>query len=245
MVGRTEFPLSDSFGPVIGERVLRFFREQGVNMIMSSGINEVIGNDSQQVSSVVLKDGTQLPCDVLIMGTGGKFNTDFLIGSGLPINANGSIDADLNLKTLIDDIYVGGDIAYAPLYARPNERAAIGHYQLAQYHGRIAAINMVRKTPEELRAVPVFFTMLFGKGFRYAGHGQYKDVVIEGDLDNFKFVAYFIDDQDKVVAVATCGRDPIVAQFAELLTQGKSVYRRDVENAEEPTGWTKKLRQDC
>ncbi|XP_075154266.1 apoptosis-inducing factor 3 isoform X2 [Haematobia irritans] len=241
LISRTEVPLMASFGPVVGERVLRLFRDQGVNAIMNSGIVDILGDSDNNVNEVVLKDGTKLPCDVLIMGTGSKFNTDFLIGSGLPLNHNGSIDTDLNLKTLVDDVYVGGDIANAPVYSHNQERATIGHYQLAQYHGRIAALNMAGKYMEELRAVPFFFTMLFGKGFRYAGYGQYSDVVIEGDLENLKFVAYFVNDDDKVVAVASCGRDPIVAQFAELQSQGKSLHRKDLEDPSDPVAWTKKL----
>ncbi|XP_073831082.1 apoptosis-inducing factor 3 isoform X2 [Musca autumnalis] len=243
LISRTEFPLMASFGPVIGERVLRLFRDQGVTSIMNSGIVEILGNSDNQVTDVILKDGTKIPCDVLIMGTGSKFNTEFVNGSGLPLNHNGSIDTDLYLKTLVDGVYAGGDIANAPVYSYNQEKAAIGHYQLAQYHGRIAALNMVGKSPEELRAVPFFFTMLFGKGFRYSGYGSYSDVFIEGDLENLKFVAYFLDGQDKVVGVASCGRDPIVAQFAELQSQGKQLYRKDLqEDPSDPVAWTKKLK---
>ncbi|XP_037805289.1 apoptosis-inducing factor 3 isoform X3 [Lucilia sericata] len=243
VISRTEFPLMASFGSAIGERVLRLYRDQGVNMVMSSGIVEAIGDSNNKLTEVVLTDGTKLPCDILIMGTGSRFNTKFLVGSGLPINANGSIDSDIYLKSLVDDVYVGGDIVNAPVYSYNNQRATIGHYQLAQYHGRIAAINMVGNTPQELQAVPFFFTMLFGKGFRYSGYGSYSDVVIEGDLENLKFVAYFIDEQDNVVAVASCGRDPIVAQFAELQSQGKKLIRSDLQNPNDPTAWTKLLKE--
>ena len=242
LVSRTPVPLLASFGSVIGERVLRLFVDNNVNMIMSSGIVEAVGNADNKVTEVILNDGTKLPCDILIMGTGSKFNTKFLTGSGLPINHNGSIDSDMYLKSLVDDIYVGGDIVNAPVFAYNNDRATIGHYQLAQYHGRIAAINMVGNAPQELRAVPFFFTMLFGKGFRYAGYGPYTDIVIDGDLDNLKFVAYFINEQDYVVATASCGRDPIVAQFAELLSQGKKLKRSDLQQPD-LSAWTKMLAQ--
>lgn len=46
--------------------------------------------------------------------------------------------------------------------------SSIGHYALAHYHGKIAAKNIAGKeTP--LKAVPFFWTMLFGKSYRYAG----------------------------------------------------------------------------
>ena len=71
------------------------------------------------------------------------------------------------MKTNIQNIFAGGDIAYAPVYSA-GVPASIGHYPLAHYHGKIAAMNICKKeTP--LRAVPFFWTTLFGKSYRYAG----------------------------------------------------------------------------
>lgn len=80
----------------------------------------------------------------------------------------------------------------------------IGHYGLAQYHGRMAARNMLGKQLQPIKAVPYFWTMLFGKGFRYAGHGSYDDIVFAGNVDDLKFMAFFLKD-DEVVSVLSCG----------------------------------------
>lgn len=65
------------------------------------------------------------------------------------------------------NVYAGGDIAYAPVFFA-NTSAAIGHFSLAHYHGKIAAMNICKKeTP--LKTVPFFWTTLFGKSYRYAG----------------------------------------------------------------------------
>lgn len=126
-------------------------------MIMNSGIKRCIGTDV--VTSVELADGSEIPCDLCIMGTGTTLNTTFLKESGININANGSIDVDMCLRTNVQDIYAGGDIANAPVHAIGGKQAAIGHYQLAQYHGRIAAKNMAGNITE-LKTVPFFWTML-------------------------------------------------------------------------------------
>lgn len=74
-----------------------------------------------------------------------------------------------HLETNIPGVYAGGDIAYAPVMANNNEPASIGHWQLAHYHGRIAALNMLdKRTP--LETVPFFWTSLFGMSYRYAGN---------------------------------------------------------------------------
>jgi len=72
------------------------------------------------------------------------------------------------LKTSVNNVYAGGDIAYAPVLGCEELSAAIGHYGLAQYHGKIAALNICgKKTP--LNAVPFFWTQLLGKNYRYSG----------------------------------------------------------------------------
>lgn len=69
------------------------------------------------------------------------------------------------MESNIKGVYAGGDNAYAPIL---DTTANIGHWQLAQYHGRIAALNMAGKQTE-VQTVPFFWTMLFGKGVRFAG----------------------------------------------------------------------------
>ncbi|XP_055854476.1 apoptosis-inducing factor 3 [Episyrphus balteatus] len=238
LIGRDNVPLKPSFGDEIGERVLQLFKDNNVNMIMNSGVKQILGTNGK-VSEVELIDGTKIPCGMCIMGVGSRCYTDFLKDSGIAINPNGSIDTDIHLKTNIDDIYVGGDIANAPVYTIGNERATIGHYQLAQYHGRIAAMNMAGKA-EELQAVPYFWTMLFGKSFRYSGYGKAASIKIVGSVQDLKFVAFYLDEQNNVISTASCNRDPVVSQYADLVAMGKKLHKDDLE-VEDPFAWTQSL----
>lgn len=72
------------------------------------------------------------------------------------------------MKTNIENVYAGGDIAYAPVLGSDHISATIGHYGLAHYHGKIAALNICNKETA-LYSVPFFWTTLFGKSYRYAG----------------------------------------------------------------------------
>ncbi|EDV92066.1 apoptosis-inducing factor 3 isoform X2 [Drosophila grimshawi] len=240
VIGRDTVPLKAAFGEAIGARVLKLYVDNNVKMIMQSGIDQIIGDDDGKVTEVQLVDGTRLPCDLLIMGTGSRLNTQFMAKSGVHLNKNGSVDVTDFLETNVPDVYVGGDIANAHIYSLAQSRVNIGHYQLAQYHGRIAAINMSGSVKKS-EAVPFFFTMLFGKGIRYAGYGAYKDVIIDGSLETMQFIAYFVNHADTVIAVASCGRDPIVAQFAELIAQGKCLGRNHIEDATNRQAWTAML----
>ncbi|KAI9584226.1 hypothetical protein GQX74_010561 [Glossina fuscipes] len=203
-------------------------------------VTEVEGDADGNVIQLTLSDGQQLPCQCLIIGAGVRCNTDFLVGSGLPINANGSIEADMYLKTLFDDVYVGGDLAHAPVHSDNNRCSAIGHEQIAQYHGRVAAINMAGSRLVDLRTVPFYTTSLFKIDFRCAGIGRYSDIVFEGDVGTFNFVAYYLDNLDKVISIVACNRDPIVSQFAELRSQGRILRRHDLLDVKKP--WTARLK---
>lgn len=134
---------------------------------------------------------------------------------------------------------MGGDIANAPVHAIGNNLATIGHYALAQYHGSIAAKNMAGNETA-LAAVPYFWTQLFGKSFRYSGYGAPHETRIIGSLEDLKFVAVFLNRDGNVCGMASCQRDPIVSQFAEYQSRGKSLNKHDLDaDAEDPFAWTK------
>ncbi|XP_060533498.1 apoptosis-inducing factor 3 [Cylas formicarius] len=232
---RDTVPFRSMWGERIGAAVERVFRDKGVHFVNRNGIERVNDDGNGAVSEVVLRDGQVLKADLLVMGVGSTYYTDFLRGSGIGMQSDGSVETDEYLETNVYGVYAGGDIAYAPVWSHGNAKVAIGHYPLAQYHGRVAALNMLgRKVP--LRAVPYFWTMLFGKGFRYAGHGKYDDIVYAGDVDKLKFVAFFLE-KDEVVGAVSCGMDPVVSQFAERLSQDRKLLRQHLEA--DPLAWTK------
>ncbi|XP_044738696.1 apoptosis-inducing factor 3 isoform X2 [Chrysoperla carnea] len=233
VIGQTSVPLEKVFGQPIGARLKELFEEKGVNFVMKSGIKKFIGSDGA-LTSVELNDGSVLKADVCIAGIGSTFNTNFLKDSGIEIRSDGSIPVNSFMETNVPGVYAGGDIAYAPIYSNNNEPAAIGHIGLASYHGKIAALNMVGKTTES-KSVPFFWTMIFGKSVRYSGYGQHDDLKVEGDLKELKFVCFYFKG-DKVIGIASCNRDPIVAKFAELSSQGKHLNKNDI--LKDPFGWS-------
>ncbi|ETN64401.1 disulfide oxidoreductase [Anopheles darlingi] len=238
VIGRGAVPLKESFGDAIGQRVMDLFREKGVEFVMNSGIKRCIEGEAGAVKQVELVDGTLLDADICIFGVGSTLYTEFLAESGIPLNRNGSINTDQHLETEMQGVYAGGDVANSPVLSNEGRPATIGHYPLAQYHGRIAALNMVGKaTP--LQTVPFFWTVLFGKSFRYCGYGTPEEVIVDGDLEALKFVAFYIGKAGRVIAMASCQRDPIVAQFAEFSSQGKVLNKSDITT--NPFGWTTDL----
>lgn len=224
-----------AFSEPIGERVMKFFEEKNVEFAMKNGVKECLGDENGNIKAVILNDGRELKADLLIMGVGVTLNTEFLKESGLNINPNGSIDTNDYLESNIPDVYIGGDIANSPIFMTGN-REAIGHYGLAQYHGKMAATNMCGNQ-EKLKTVPFFWTVLFGKSLRYTGHGRASDVKIVGSLEEMNYVAFYFNNDGKVIAMSSCGPGSSVAQFAEFLSQGKTLTKEEVEK--DPFEWSK------
>lgn len=242
VIGRDSVPFRHSFGPEIGDTIMKMFTDKKVEFEMNNGIKSCIGNERGEIVNVELNDGRMLKADVLIVAIGSTLNTEFLKDSGIALNKNGSIDTNEYLETeASSDVYVGGDIANSPIYMT-GCKENIGHYPLAQYHGKIAALNMCGKN-QELKAVPFFWTMLFGKSFRYAGHGEPAEIKIVGSLEKLKFVAYYINVNGRVIAMSSCGKDPVVAQFAEFLFQGKILMKSEIDE-DYSFEWTKRINQE-
>lgn len=238
VIGRDSVPLRPVFGEAVGARIMKLFEDQKIEFVMNSGIVKCIGNAEGVLESVELNEGTILKANICIMGVGSTLNTAFLKDSGLGMNRDGSIDTNLHLETSIADVYVGGDIAHSPVFSNGNQPAAIGHYPLAQNHGKVAAMNMTGKALE-LHVVPFFWTMVFGKSFRYCGYGKPSDVHIEGNLEEMKFVAFYLNEAGTVIAMSSCQRDPVVSQFAEFLSQGRTLTKSDIQ--EDAFAWIKQL----
>ncbi|KAH8245124.1 hypothetical protein KR032_005115 [Drosophila birchii] len=236
LVARQNVPFKTHLGEEIGQRILQLLADNGVLLCMNSGISRILGNSLGQVKAVQLVDKSWLPCDLLILGTGCKFNTGFLIDSDVAVNPNGSVDVNDFLETNIRHVFAGGDIVNAHILGGHKHRVNISHYGLAQYHGRVAAMNMCGHI-KKLETTPFFYTIIFGKAFRSAGYGSYEEVIIDGSLEDLQFVAYFLDKRNVVTAVASCGRDPVVAKFAELISQGKGLCRCQIEDPKNRNKW--------
>nr|XP_013054437.1 apoptosis-inducing factor 3 isoform X3 [Anser cygnoides] len=189
---------------------------------------ERVGRAVMKLKEVVLKSGKVLRADVCVVGIGAVPATGFLKQSGINIDSKGFIVVNKMMQTNIPGVFAAGDTVMFPLALRNNKKVNVPHWQMAHMHGRIAALNMLAHGTE-ISTIPYLWTAMFGKSIRYAGHGEgFDDVVIQGDLDELKFVAFYTKS-DEVVAVASMNYDPIVSKVAEVLAAGRTIRKRDVE----------------
>ncbi|KAM4047723.1 apoptosis-inducing factor 3-like isoform 1-T1 [Anomaloglossus baeobatrachus] len=226
VIGKSDVPFQHVLGTQIGEVAMKLLKESGVNFYMRTEAREIRESDGQ-VKEVILRNGIQIPADVVVAGIGVTPVSNFLKGSRIAMDAKGAIYADQFMRTSVPDIFAAGDVVSFPLAMMDGHRANIGHWQMAHAHGRIAAFNMLNKQ-EPVNSVPFFWTSLLGKSIRYAGFGEgYTEIVMKGTLEDLKFLAFYLKD-DMVVAVSSMNYDPIVSQVAEVIFTGKRITKKDV-----------------
>lgn len=238
VIGMEEEPMERVMGKKVGKIFRGLLEKNGVKFYMAASVDKATpsSSDPSKVGAVHLKDGTVLEADLVIEGVGVAPATAYLKNnSAVDLLKDGSLATNESFAVKgLDDVFAIGDIATYP-YHGPGGNGnpvRIEHWNVAQNAGRIVARFLNDPSTKPRPFVPIFWSAL-GQQLRYCGCtvGGYDDVVIMGETDPEKpsFVAYYTSGET-VVAVATMGRDPVMAQSAELMRQGRMPTKSDLEN---------------
>lgn len=234
VVGMEKCPLESVLGSQVGSAIQKSAEKAGVKFQMDAGVEKALPSesDSKKAGKVVLKDGTELPCDLVILGVGVAPATKFLNGQ-VATEKDGGIAVDEYLAVKGEsDIYAVGDIAHFP-YTGPGATGKpirIEHWDVAMNHGRSVARSLSgKRTP--FTNVPYFWSAQ-GAQLRYCGNNSptvgWDDLVIQGNLDEGKWAGFYTK-QDTVVAVASMGYDPVVSKSSELMRRGAMPSKAELQ----------------
>ncbi|XP_074598043.1 apoptosis-inducing factor 3-like [Brevipalpus obovatus] len=232
LVGNSKYPCVHVVGEVIGKALQDLYESKGMRFLNETTIKQFEGENGCVKYAVI--DGEKVPCDVCLVGIGTVPYSQYLKTSNLSLSSSGHVDVNEKMATTVDSIYAGGDLVKFPLKLY-DTHTSIGHWQIAQFHGKVAAHSMLDKTCDT-STVPCFWTSLLGKNLRYAGYSAGHDnIIISGSVENWKFVAQFMK-QGKVVAVLTCGYDPLAGLFKALLMKERWIKEEEIGGV--PPQWS-------
>ncbi len=169
VVVRESYFWASTLDQASGAIIEKAMRDTGLDIIHSNEIVEIKGGD--RVESVVLKDGREIACEIIVFGIGTTNNLDWVKSAG--VNVNRGILANEYMETSVKDIWTAGDIAeYKDLILEENVQ--MGNWVSAHEQGRIAGLGMVDKR-EPFKFVSFYTTSGFGVNVAFVGDATPKE----------------------------------------------------------------------
>ncbi|XP_023759354.1 monodehydroascorbate reductase 4, peroxisomal [Lactuca sativa] len=230
MVFPGPYCMSRLFTPKIASYYEDFYKSKGVNFIKGTSVSSLVFNSEGKITGANLKDGRQLPADLIIVGIGARPNTNLFTGQ-LTFE-KGGIKVNSQLQSSNPSVYAVGDVASFPVKFYGDSRR-VEHVDAARRTARhaVSAIMDPKNTPG-FDYLPFFYSRVFSLSWRFYGDNV-GEVVHFGDFNETKFgalwrsngclVGCFLEGggDDDYVAIAKAVRDKAaVADLGELETAG-------------------------
>jgi len=190
-------PLERVLGREIGKSIRELHEAHGVVFHKGETIARMDGN------TATLTKGTAVEAELVVLGIGVKPDVDLAEKAGLKVD-NGVV-VDEYLETSAKGIFAAGDIARWP-DARTGQLTRIEHWVVAERMGQTAARNMLGRR-ERFDTVPFFWTQQYDVTVRYIGHAEKWDSLQVDGSPQARDCAATFKAGDRVLAVATIGRD--------------------------------------
>jgi NADH oxidase (H2O2-forming) len=92
----------------MADRVQKKLEENGINIIVGKGAEEILGTD--KVTGVRVA-GETIPADVVVVATGVRANTELATNAGVVLGETRGIKTNLKMETNIKGVYAAGDCA--------------------------------------------------------------------------------------------------------------------------------------
>jgi NADPH-dependent 2,4-dienoyl-CoA reductase/sulfur reductase-like enzyme/nitrite reductase/ring-hydroxylating ferredoxin subunit len=238
VISRDTVPFERTLGEPLGLMFRELHESHGVSFRLAAQVARFDGDAA--VRSVTLASGERLDADLVIVALGVHPNTEFLRGSPIPLNDDGSLTTDRSMRVEgFDNLYAAGDLARFPS-PQTGEPIRVEHWRVASQLGRIAALNMAGVSAA-FDDPPYFWSFQFNVGLDYVGHGEGWDrTYINGNpsADSPDFLAFYLR-LDEVIAVAGCNRSRQTNAIAELMRAGRMPSASEVRS--QPVNWLERL----
>ncbi len=190
LAGPQRAPLQYQLGPLVADLLADLHTEHGVCLRLGAAVTELAGHDGR-VTGVCLDTGEVLPADVVVVAFGAAPVTDWLAGSGLPVE-NGVV---CNSRCrAAEGIYAAGDVArwhhdtLGALLRLENRTNATE--QAIAVAGNILGDN------QPYTPVPYVWTDQFEAKIQIYGtvSADAEVTIVDGDLTERRFVAQYRQD---------------------------------------------------
>ena len=222
---------------ILGEKVAGVFadlhRAHGVDLRTGAKVDEIVLSGGR-ATGVRLAGGEVVDADAVVVGIGAVPATSLAESAGLKVDDGILVDA--TLRTSDPDIYAVGDIAN---HDHPvlGQRIRVEHWATALNQPAAAAASLLG-TPTPFTNLPYFYSDQYDLGCEYVGNaaGHEEDVVVRGDLAEREFVAFWLDEENHVLAAMNVNVWDVVDQIKPVIAERRVVDRARLADPEVPYG---------
>ncbi|PSR68535.1 FAD-dependent oxidoreductase [Nocardia sp. MDA0666] len=209
--------LGDEMGAVFGE----LHRAHGVDLRCGVKAAEIVTADGK-ATGVRLSDDTVVDADAVLIAVGARPNIELAADAGLAVE--GGVLVDESLAGSDPDIVAVGDIADQQ-HPVLGQRVRVEHWATALNQPAVAALTMLDR-PATYDRLPYFFTDQYDLGMEYTGFvapDATTSVVVRGDTASREFVAFWLDQGNRVLAGMNVNVWDVTERIKELILGGEPV----------------------
>jgi NADPH-dependent 2,4-dienoyl-CoA reductase/sulfur reductase-like enzyme len=217
-----ELPLIGVLGKDMAEVFAQLHRDNGIDLKLGIKISEIVLDDDGKPKAVKLDDDTSIDADVVIAGVG--ITPEDSLARMAELRVDNGVLVNASLRTSDDDIYAVGDVANHehPLVGR----IRVEHWANALNQPAVAAKALLGDTSARYDNLPYFFSDQFDLGMEYVGYAprdSYKKVVVRGDTGRREFVAFWLDDENHVLAAMNVNVWDVVDALKPIIAEKQVV----------------------
>jgi 3-phenylpropionate/trans-cinnamate dioxygenase ferredoxin reductase component len=150
-------PLLGAVGPLLGSVFAAVHREQGVRLLLDTGVTAFRGA-GDVVEAVELADGQTIPAATVVVGIGVRPETDLAATAGVVFDDG--VVVDHHGRTSLPWLFAAGDLASRPHVHCPAPRVRIEHWNNALHQGAVVGRTMAGR-PSTDDSVPYFWSDQF------------------------------------------------------------------------------------
>ncbi|HEY3016632.1 MAG TPA: FAD-dependent oxidoreductase, partial [Nocardioides sp.] len=220
VVEALDLPLTRSIGPEAGEVCAELHRANGTDLRLGVGVDG-LESEGGRVTGVRLSDGTALPAELVVVGTGVVPCTAWLAGSGVPLHErDGGIVCDATLWTGLPGVYAAGDVAHVvnPLF--DDELMRLEHWTNAAEQGAAAAKHALDPgAARPIGSVPYFWSDWYDHRIQFVGTPRADEVLVVSPAEH-GFVALYRRDDRLVGALTVDGQRQIMKYRRRVADRG-------------------------
>ncbi|MEE1766934.1 FAD-dependent oxidoreductase [Streptomyces sp. JV185] len=187
-------PLERQVGPEVGALVAELHRDHGVRLVLGSGVAG-LAEENGSVSAVLLRDGTSVDADLVVVAVGSVPAVDWLAGSGLRLDDGVLCDVYCQAAP---GVWAAGDVANWPHPAMAGTRVRLEQRTNAAQQAMAVVGNILagEAGAKPYSPVPFGWTHQFAAKIQTIGWcpPDARTEIVSGSTEDREFVAAYHRD---------------------------------------------------